>query len=137
MNPIPQIGSSKNGLPDQEIICLYVFFPAPILSQVLESFALTTFFKTSLLSLLYFLFFLWFKSGERSLISLIDDRINQKWYQQGKIWYNNLFLFLNTAIYDILYFSCLDKQDGSWQVHFQFVGSDEILILDYYQPPPG
>ena len=59
VNPISYGASVWNGPPYQEN-CLFLFFPpSPPPSQVLVSFALTTSFKTSLLSLLYFsVFFL-------------------------------------------------------------------------------
>ena len=67
-------------------------------------------------SFIFFCFFLGFKLGDRSHISWIDVIINYKWYEQGKIWYNNFFLFLNTAICDFFLFFLLRKQDGSFPV---------------------
>ena len=52
INPTPHGGSGRNGPHYQEINCLYVFFPPiPPPSQVLVSFALSTFIKTTLLFL--------------------------------------------------------------------------------------
>ena len=58
VNPIPHGASVWNGPPYQENYLFAFFPPNPPPSQVLVSFALTTFTKTTLLCLLYFSIFL-------------------------------------------------------------------------------
>ena len=82
VNPIPHGGSDRNLPPYQRNFCLYVFSPTAPLSQVLVNFALTTDFRSHILS--------------------IEVRINYQLYKQGKISHNNFLLFLNSAIWGFL-----------------------------------
>ena len=94
VNPIPHGGSDRNLPPYQRNFCLYVFSLTAPLSQVLVNFALTTDFRSHILS--------------------IEVRINYQLYKQGKISHNNFFLFLNSAICDFLGF--LTKKNKEFKI---------------------
>ena len=112
-----------------EIIYLYVFFPRS-LSLPRYRWALVLPFLSKLHILLLFFAFFWYNSGDRFHISLIDVRMNYKGYEWGQIRYNNIFLFLNTAICDSFYFSYL------WKMKWLLQKSVPVFKFSWEHPHP-
>ena len=113
-------------------VCFFPRSSIPPPSHVLVSFSLTTLSKHHVCTFFYLSCFFLYNSGDRSHISLIDVRMNYKEYKWGKLRYNNIFLFLNTAICEIFIFLTYKKNK---MFIAKIYSSFQVQLITH--PPPG